>query len=524
MNRAVTYARVSGDDRHTEGRNLSSQSNMTREYALEHGYQIVKELAEDDRGANGASFELEQLNLAREMAHNNQFDVLIVREMDRLSRNLAKQLLVEEELKHNNVRIEYVLGEYPDTPEGALMKHLKASIAEYERMKTRERTSRGRRDKAASGKLVGNCLPYGYKKVGDRHEAQVLKDDDEVKIIKQIFRWFLTEKTSMRQIAQRLTDDGVTIRGVAYNRPGVAVWSSNIIRRILANKSYIGQFSHSGVLIYRPDLAIIEPGDFQLVQEILADNIQWQRKKGRDATPGRYLLLDHFYCSCDYRMTGNTQNPGGKQYIYYQCVTRSYPAGKKTCKEIAVRVSKVDEIVWAWLKILLSMDERLLRKGLNQIKAEREDKTQSKRESMNAANVKIESIGKKIAGLMRTFEGDEDEDVIATLQEQINVLKKTKAELIAQRDKLIAELSQKTLSEEQIDDIVTFAREIRGKMETENYEYKKQVLRLLNVRVDLVHKEDCHTLDMSCALPGAKHSEVLRLWRSYSSNKYVVSP
>mgnify|MGYP001552472036 CR=1 FL=1 len=69
-----------------------------------------------DRGASGASFERPELNTALDMARAAGFEVLVVREIDRLSRNLAKQLIVEEELKRNGVQIEYVLVEYADTP------------------------------------------------------------------------------------------------------------------------------------------------------------------------------------------------------------------------------------------------------------------------------------------------------------------------------------------------------------------------------------------------------------------------
>ena len=56
---------------------------------------IVAELAEDDRGASGASFELPELSKVLELARTSAFDVLVVRELDRLSRRLAKQLIVE---------------------------------------------------------------------------------------------------------------------------------------------------------------------------------------------------------------------------------------------------------------------------------------------------------------------------------------------------------------------------------------------------------------------------------------------
>ena len=142
--RAVLYARVSSDDRGKDGRNLSGQLEMGREYALRQGHVIVAELAEDDRGASGAAFELEQLNQIRKMASAGEFDTLVVREIDRLSRNLAKQLIVEEELKRAGVEIDYVLGDYPDTPEGNLQKNIKACMAEYERLKIAERNTRGR--------------------------------------------------------------------------------------------------------------------------------------------------------------------------------------------------------------------------------------------------------------------------------------------------------------------------------------------------------------------------------------------
>ena len=70
---------------------------MGREYAKDKGYTIIAELPEDDRGVSGVNIDLPQLNKVREMARAGQFDILIVRELDRLSRNLAKQLIVEDE-------------------------------------------------------------------------------------------------------------------------------------------------------------------------------------------------------------------------------------------------------------------------------------------------------------------------------------------------------------------------------------------------------------------------------------------
>src|SRR5829696_1462204 len=191
--RAVSYARVSSDDRGKDSRNLSGQLEMCREYAVEKGYILIDEMAEDDRGASGASFELERLGQVLEMAKNHEFDVLIVREIDRLSRNLAKQLIVEEELLRAGVKIEYVLGDYADTPEGNLMKHVRAVIAEYEREKIKERIQRGKRLKVKAGSvmLALNRPPYGYHIVKDGPMRRLEIYEPEAEVIRMIFHLYV---------------------------------------------------------------------------------------------------------------------------------------------------------------------------------------------------------------------------------------------------------------------------------------------------------------------------------------------
>jgi site-specific DNA recombinase len=213
--RAVLYARVSGDDRRREGRNLTGQLKMGREYAREHGYQVVAELAEDDRGASGALFDLPQLSRALDMAAAGEFDVLVVRELDRFARSLVKQLLVEEEFKGNDVQIEYVLGEYPDTPEGSLQKNVKASVAEYERLKTAQRTKRGKRQKAQSGKvLVFARPPYGYRVV----DSMLAVYEPEAIVVRLIYEWYThgdedSKSLPIRAIVRKLNDLGAPTAG-----------------------------------------------------------------------------------------------------------------------------------------------------------------------------------------------------------------------------------------------------------------------------------------------------------------------
>ena len=189
--RAVLYARVSSDDRGKDGRNLAGQIEMCKDFALDQGWEIVAELSEDDRGASGASFELPELNRARDMAQAREFDVLVVREIDRLSRKLAKQLIVEEQLTRAGVEVVYVLANYENTPEGRLNKHIRATIAEYEREKIAERMVRGRRQVVRSGKIMlhGNKPPYGYRLSADK--KNLIIQEEEAAIVRLMYTWYV---------------------------------------------------------------------------------------------------------------------------------------------------------------------------------------------------------------------------------------------------------------------------------------------------------------------------------------------
>jgi DNA invertase Pin-like site-specific DNA recombinase len=248
VKRAVLYVRVSRDDTVNDSRNLQGQLDMCREHAQKEGWQIVAELAEDSRGASGADIHLPKLTSMRKMARDHAFDVLVVREMDRLSRNLAKQLIVEEELKTQGIEIAYVLGQYPDTPDGNLMRNFRASLAEYEREKINERVVRGRYSKIKAGSvLVAGYSPYGYQLVRQNNHFGLEIDESEAAVVRMIFEWYLSG-LSVRKITKRLTEMGIPTYSdnrstyaavIGVNRKRAEnVWSAGSVRHIILNETY----------------------------------------------------------------------------------------------------------------------------------------------------------------------------------------------------------------------------------------------------------------------------------------------
>jgi site-specific DNA recombinase len=351
--RAVLYARVSGDDRGKDGRNLKGQLAMCREYAQEHGYVVVEELAEDDRGASGASWDLPKLNRALEMARADDFEVLVVRELDRFARKLAKQLVVETEFQRAGTEVEYVLAEYDDSPEGQLQKHVRAVIAEFEREKIKERMVRGRYGKIKAGSVLVHGFknaPYGYRLIELENGRRTFEiDEKEAEIVRMIFEWCVQGDGTRGPMGRTAIANELTRLGVPTRR-GRRRWPLSTVRKILNRTAYYGKWR------YGKDNADLEP----LIVEVPAivdretwDLAQKQCKRNRDGAESRvkypYLIRRFGVCGvCGLKMMGSAQPHKSGHTLYYRCAAHARPWDySQPCSNNAYyRADQVDAATW----------------------------------------------------------------------------------------------------------------------------------------------------------------------------------
>lgn len=516
--RAITYARVSGDDRGKDGRNLAGQLAMGSEYAVKQGYTIVAELAEDDRGASGASFELEQLGKVLELAHEKAFDVLIVREVDRLSRNLAKQLIVEEWLKREGIGIEYVLGEYPDTPEGNLMKHVRAVVAEYEREKIRERIERGKRLKVKAGSVMTNGTsrpPYGYKviEVGNKWQLEVY--EPEARIVRMMFDWYAFgdedgNPVSLREIARRLSKMKVPTRldsnpqQGGYKKRGYAEWSKGQLSNILASETYKGIWTYGKrstnglgkgtdpINVIVP--AIVDAETWQLVQERSSLN----RKEAALHRKTPYLLSGRMKCGhCGASFNGEASNVRGLKY--YRCLAIHKGDVAHKCNIPSFRVDTVDAVIWNWVIQLLTNPEAL-EEGINLRLTQNEKESAPLRERLAIAADMLDGNNKQLARLVDLYiAGDFEKDLLTDrkkrLEESIKALEREKASILAV-------LERTSLTPKQIKSIYEFAERIgKGiKSAQTNPKYQRQIIEALDIRVIFAIEDGEKVLYAQCVL------------------------
>jgi len=497
LDRATLYARVSGNDRGKEGRNLNGQLEMARKYAGDKGYSIVAEFAEDDRGASGYEINLPELNKIRDMARNGEFDVLVVRELDRLSRNLAKQLIVEEELRRAGVRIEYVIGEYEDTPEGRLNKHIRATIAEYEREKIKERMQRGKENASKAGKVLINVAPFGYELI----DGQLVINDEEAKIIQLIYQLYINGGT-LYGIARKLDKMGVIRQGKSnaarQKRDFKIGWTPDAIRRILTSKTYAGTFYYGKKKIPVPVKPIINKELFKVVQKRIKENRRVRTKRKYD-----YLLSGMCRCGkCRNSYVAYTSTYKDTIYPRYACAARRNPkthsVGK--CDAPILDVEIVDSLVWDWIRSLL-LDRENLQIYLDQYNEKQAVLNEPIIRQIEITDALISENQAKLSKLLDAYlDGVFSRDGIV---EKKASLETTISKLTTQRAELESRLNGKLLAQSEIKDILTLAEKVaRGiNKADESFESKRELVKMLQTEVIFTPLVDNGTeISISCIL------------------------
>ncbi len=361
MIRAALYARVSTDEQ-AERYGLSSQITELQGLAASKAYTIPDGGEYVDDGYSGADMDRPALNRLRDAVRAGAFDVLLIHDPDRLSRSLAHLLLLHEEFEAH-VRLEYLTTPKEDTAEGRLLLNVKGVVAAYEREKIRDRTLRGKREKARRGQLPHGQAPYGYRKDA---ESRMVIDETEAQVIRGVFRAVTEEGQSVRRIAIALNQAGV-------RSPRSAHWVPSQVKRLLSNEVYIGRAWYNRHRCrgkehrLRPRSEWIPIPVPAIVSEAVFERAQAQLRRNRAVLSGRpsamfYLLRGLIKCGhCGGSWHGFSSR--GRRYYrctshqrwYYmeKCPTRMWPADdlEATIWEAATAILKDPESVTRQLEV-----------------------------------------------------------------------------------------------------------------------------------------------------------------------------
>jgi site-specific DNA recombinase len=506
--RAAIYARVS-TDMQRDNYSIPSQIKDIMNYAVSHGYVLVGNQYVDPQTGKDTTYsktalpafvddytsrELSRPGLDAALAFLEAmgFDVLIVHAIDRLARDPYFRQTIEREFMARGAKVEYVLGNYEETPEGEVKKDLDATFAKWENAKRVERCNRGKKRKAEMGKFVCGIAPFGYR-IDPTVAGGLSIYEPEAEIIRMIFSWFVDSRLSLYQVLNELNNQGV---GTYYQN---TTWARSSVHHILINPTYVGHFFYNkykrlGKQLIKRDKAewikvecapIVDFTTFSIAQNLLEYNKEYMRK-----TPKRFYLLTGMVVCADCKKAYGTQTAkaGGSRRTNDAPVYRHrMKQGHCSNKTISGRV--LDTLVWEKV-INILLNPMSLREGYEETREQEEQKQARQIRHLDTLQAAIEKLKQKKAKLQTIYL---DPDIGMTKEEYLE----QKAALDAVMRTTSMEMEQTTQELQRIpnlDDLKSlehFAAQVTNQLEN-NFDIslsdKRQIMQMLNLKV-LISKD-----------------------------------
>jgi site-specific DNA recombinase len=310
MEPCVIYARVSSKEQQEEGYSIPAQLKAMRAFCEKEGLVPVAEFIEAESAGKagrtrfGAMLEF--------FGEHPEVRLVIAHKLDRLYRNFADQVHLEEEL---GVRARYVLGDMPDSPQGELLRDVQLSVAKFYLGNLREEVKKGLSEKVAQGGWP-NGAPIGY--LNDRETRTIVPDPLRAPLVRHAFERYATGVVSLRDLANELHAMGLT-----HIRSGHKLYA-NGLHWLLHNPVYCGLVRFKGSLYQGKHEPLVSVELFERVQEAFEPN-----RNGNKEQKHVFALRDFLYCAeCGCKITAEIQ----RGHVYYRC---THGKGREVCPERA---------------------------------------------------------------------------------------------------------------------------------------------------------------------------------------------
>jgi len=210
MTRTVAYIRVSTDKQAEHGVSLDAQRAKIEAYASLYDLDVVAVLV--DAGVSAKTLNRPALSEALGMLDARDADALLVVKLDRLTRSVRDLgTLVERYFARSNGPALMSVSEQIDTRSaaGRLVLNVLASVAQWEREATGERTSAALAHKKRQGEYTGGRVPYGWSVAADG--VNLVAVESEQAVIREA-RALRAAGLSLRAVAAELEAAGLCTR------------------------------------------------------------------------------------------------------------------------------------------------------------------------------------------------------------------------------------------------------------------------------------------------------------------------
>jgi site-specific DNA recombinase len=441
-----------------------------------------------DEAWSGAALARPALDRLRDDARKKLFDAVLINDVDRLARDVTHLGIIKRDLEQSGVQVIFRKIPSENSPTHNLLVNILGSFAEFEREMILDRTRRGRRHKAETRQqFIGALAPYGYRYIpatANNPSGRLLVNPEEAVIVRKIYDWVDREGLTAREVAARLTREGIR------PRKGGPIWQRSSTLHVLRGTIYDGiwhynkhQLSFRRTLLpgaepqgkktslrLRPReewIPVSLPDALRIVSHEQWLRVQAQLDRNRCFSPRNakheYLLSALVRC-------GGCQGPycGSPSHgrFHYRCWRR--------CKRMPqIAESMLDDSVWLAMEEALS-NPRILKDAIQKI-----DWRQS---ADNRAETQVQAA----------LDGIKNEETRIFEAYRLNVL--TPEQLARELEQLA--VRRKVLEKQQCEfvqpkrtnrsvqmTVEEYCREIRRRLVNLTFETKRNVLRLLLRRI-----------------------------------------
>ena len=312
MAKLAIYARYSCEKQNETS--LEDQIRRCTELAQRHGWSISQDLIYTDAAASGTEKGdalREDYRRLLEDWNAGKFDVLVVDEFSRLSRDGVEQAVLQKRLeKSRRVRLITADGVDSHDADWQLRLGFQGLIAQQESRKLSYRVDRGMIGQLERGYMIA-APAFGYRlqRVFDGNQNHLgshwVIDEENASIVRQVFE-MRAKGESMHKIAAWLNQ-----KGVACSRKGrdgkETHWRPARVKVMLENPIYKGVFVWRGSTTYAKKMK--ELGDevrsteYQRPELRLVSDEVWTRCNNRSVSRsgyggGRHALTGVLTCGC----------------------------------------------------------------------------------------------------------------------------------------------------------------------------------------------------------------------------------
>lgn len=476
---AALYARVS-TARQEEQETIDSQVEEIKKRIQEDNNILPSENIFTDDGWTGEMLQRPELDSMRDAAMAGAFQVLYVYDRGRLSRVFAYQEIIIEELVNFDIQFVTLRDIKAETPEEKVLQAMQGVFHQYERVKIVERMRRGKLFKARSGILINGHSIYGYDyiKKTDTEPAHYKINEDQARVVRQIFDWVGNERISLNEVIRRLYDMGIPPR-----KGKSEFWTKGPVVRLLQRDSYVDgyvYFNKSESCVAKKPIKHIKykkvkrtsrkprPREdwipfkippilndrplFDRVQKILSINQTYAPKNRKHD----YLLPGLLFCECGNRRAGDGQNKHG--HFYYRCTERIYnfPSLERKCQLPGVNAVILDGMVWNELMKFIK-DPKRLKEQVERVLRERKDQSSNKQE-YDRLTVLISRLEEEEQRYAKAYGAGTLE--FGQFRDLMRDVKKRKQVFQTKLDNLKANSDEEGLDKIQVDDICYEARKV----------------------------------------------------------------